>query len=174
MPKNSAQIFTTTISSPMGELQLFANERALLGLFMKNNDSYGVPKKFAAAQKEKNKVLILAETELKKYFKNQLSEFTVPIELQGTDFQLSVWKELCLIRKGQLRSYVDHAKNISKPKAIRAVGAAIGKNPISIIVPCHRVIGKNSSLTGYAGGLSAKEWLLKHEGFIIKGQTLIK
>ncbi len=103
-------------------------------------------------------------TELTQYFDGQRADFTIPLELRGTPFQQSVWRALCEIPYGHTRAYSDIAKQIQKPRAIRAVGAAIGANPIWIVVPCHRVIGKNGALTGYRGGLDLKRRLLEIEG----------
>ena len=90
----------------------------------------------------------------------------MPLDTQGTPFQNGVWQALLSVPFGKTMTYGDIAKQLNNPKAVRAVGAANGKNPISIIVPCHRIIGANSKLTGYAGGLERKSWLLKHEGII--------
>jgi len=104
-----------------------------------------------------------AVTELAAYFAGDLQEFKVSLAAQGSDFQNSVWSALCEIPFAETYSYLDIATRINKPKAVRAVGLANGKNPIAIIVPCHRVIGKNGKLTGYASGLDNKSWLLEHE-----------
>ena len=90
--------------------------------------------------------------------------FDLPLDLHGTDFQRRVWRQLRTIPYGQIITYQEIANAIDKPQAVRAVGAANARNPISIIVPCHRVIGSDGSLTGYGGGIWRKEWLLKHEG----------
>ena len=101
------------------------------------------------------------------YFLGTRRAFDVPIVWQGTDFQRQVWQQLMTILYGQTASYQEVAQAIGKPRAVRAVGAANGRNPISILVPCHRVIGSDDSLTGYGGGLWRKEWLLKHEGSLL-------
>ncbi|MFO1163114.1 MAG: methylated-DNA--[protein]-cysteine S-methyltransferase [Reyranellaceae bacterium] len=99
------------------------------------------------------------------YFKGDLDAIDrLPVEMTGTPFQTSVWRALRKIRSGQTISYADLAHRIGKPKAVRAAGLANGQNPISIVVPCHRVIGSNGTLTGYGGGLPRKQWLLAHEG----------
>jgi len=104
------------------------------------------------------------KSQLKEYFDGQRREFALPLDQQGSQFQQSVWDKLVEIPFGQTASYRDIAHAINNDKAIRAVGAANGKNPIGVIVPCHRVIGSNGTLTGYAGGLARKAWLLSHEG----------
>jgi methylated-DNA-[protein]-cysteine S-methyltransferase len=102
---------------------------------------------------------------LKKYFAGDWHALDdIPVSMQGTDFQLQVWQALRKIPPGKTKSYGEMAQAIGKPKACRAVGLANGANPIAIIVPCHRVIGANATLTGYGGGLDRKQWLLKHEG----------
>lgn len=102
-------------------------------------------------------------TEIKEYLQGKRTKFTFPIDLQGTSFQLAVWQALCEIPYGQTRSYSDIAQRLNKPAAVRAVGAAIGANPVLLIVPCHRVLGKDGSLTGYRGGLDMKMKLLQLE-----------
>src|SRR5437588_4443521 len=105
-----------------------------------------------------------AVDELSRYFAGERVQFSCPVDLRGTSFQLSVWRELCRIRYGEARSYGEIACAIGRPNASRAVGAANGANPVAIIVPCHRVIGSNGTLTGYGGGLPTKSWLLSLEG----------
>jgi methylated-DNA-[protein]-cysteine S-methyltransferase len=105
----------------------------------------------------------LAKQQLLEYFSEKRRSFSIPLAATGTEFQQSVWQALGQIPFGETCSYLDIAKSIGNPKACRAVGAANGKNPIPIIVPCHRVIGSNQKLTGFAGGLDRKAWLLTHE-----------
>lgn len=107
--------------------------------------------------------------ELAEYFRGERHRFTVPFDLQGTPFQQAVWQSLCAIPFGQTRSYSDIAESIRKPAAVRAVGTAIGANPLLVTVPCHRVIGKNGALTGYRGGLEMKTRLLELERAAIVG-----
>jgi methylated-DNA-[protein]-cysteine S-methyltransferase len=102
--------------------------------------------------------------QLRQYFAGDLQQFSVELEPQGTPFQKRVWDQLTTIPYGSTVTYLDIARAVGNEKAVRAVGAANGQNPISIIVPCHRVIGSDGKLTGYGGGLWRKEWLLKHEG----------
>jgi methylated-DNA-[protein]-cysteine S-methyltransferase len=110
-----------------------------------------------------HKDLIEAVTQLQDYFLGRRTEFTFKLNLQGTEFQKKVWQELLHIPYGKTCSYLELSKKIGDVKAIRAVASANGKNPLWIVVPCHRVIGKDGSLTGYAGGLWRKKWLLEHE-----------
>jgi len=108
-----------------------------------------------------------AARQVAEYFDGKRRDFDVPVDLRGTRFQALVWNQLLTIPFGQTVSYADVAKAIGKPTAVRAVGAANGQNPVSIIVPCHRVIGNDGRLTGYGGGLWRKQWLLKHEGGLL-------
>lgn len=108
--------------------------------------------------------LCLAVRELRRYFAGEPLQFSCPLDLRGTPFQLSVWRELCRIPYGETRSYGEIAQILGRPNACRAVGAANGANPVAVIVPCHRVIGGNGTLTGYGGGLPTKSWLLALEG----------
>jgi methylated-DNA-[protein]-cysteine S-methyltransferase len=113
-----------------------------------------------------NTLMSEAAEELRAYFAGILRVFRVPLDLEGTDFQLSVWHRLLTIPYGKTRSYAQIAEAIGRPKAVRAVGAANGSNPVAIVVPCHRVIGSSGKLTGYGGGLPLKKRLLELEGAI--------
>lgn len=113
-----------------------------------------------------NPHIIECAKQLEQYFNKQRQSFSLTLDTQGTQFQQAVWQALMAVPFGQTQSYSDIAVALNNPKAVRAVGAANGKNPISIIVPCHRIIGASGKLTGYAGGLKRKEWLLKHEGIL--------
>ena len=115
---------------------------------------------------EVNENLIQAQNEIEEYLKKERKVFDLPIKLKGTDFQKKVWNELLKIPYGEKRSYFDIAKNINKEKALRAVGTAIGKNPLLIVVPCHRVINKNGNLGGFACGVEVKKKLLEIENII--------
>lgn len=153
--------FYSIIDSPLGKLTLQASNEGLTGLWMEITTTQ--PTDLGEWQPN-HPILQQAENELARYFANEINKFSVPIAAKGTDFQKSVWHQLTRIDFGETRSYQDIANAIGNPKAVRAVGLANGKNPISIIVPCHRVIGKDGKLTGYAGGVDRKQWLLKHEG----------
>lgn len=110
-------------------------------------------------------------TQLEEYFSGKRTEFDLKLNPKGTDFQKKVWKELLNIPFGKTRTYLEQTKKIGDPKAIRAVASANGKNPLWIVIPCHRIIGSDGSLTGYAGGVWRKKWLLEHES-PVKQQTL--
>lgn len=113
------------------------------------------------------KILQLGLSQLTEYFEKKRTQFSLPLAADGTEFQQQVWQQLRQIPYGGHCSYGDIANAIGRPKAVRAVGAANGRNPLAIVVPCHRVIGQNGNMTGYAGGLSRKIWLLNHENRII-------
>ena len=110
-------------------------------------------------------ILSAARLQLEEYFRAERTEFDLPLDPMGTPFQLSVWQVLRTIPYGETITYGEQARRLGDPNKARAAGAANGKNPLSIVVPCHRVIGANGSLTGFAGGLGAKDWLLRHETF---------
>ncbi|MBO9128154.1 methylated-DNA--[protein]-cysteine S-methyltransferase [Bacillus sp. 165] len=121
---------------------------------------------FVEAPQEENSthpVVMQAVQELDEYFQKKRRHFTVPLQPTGTEFQLKVWQALQTVPFGETVSYLDIATKIGNEKAVRAIGGANSRNPISIIVPCHRIIGKSGALVGYEGGLWRKEWLLKHE-----------
>ena len=151
--------------SPAGELLLLSNGEALTALHMIAGKY--VPTMHADwVRDERLAVLTQTKRELDAYFRGELRAFTLPLAPQGTNFQKRAWSALTKIPYGETRSYGQQAHSIGSPAAVRAIGAANGKNPIGIIVPCHRVIGANGSLTGYAGGLHNKEFLLKLEGIL--------
>jgi methylated-DNA-[protein]-cysteine S-methyltransferase len=151
-----------TVMTPVGLLTLVASDSALVAILWQNDDPKRVPLG-ALVEDAKHPVLCAAEAQLVEYFAGARQTFDVPLEFAGTPFQKRVWTELLNIPFGQTRTYAEIAAAIGKPRAFRAVGAANGRNPISIIAPCHRVIGRDGSLTGFAGGLKAKECLLRIE-----------
>jgi methylated-DNA-[protein]-cysteine S-methyltransferase len=151
------------VDSPIGRLLLTGDERALTGLFML--DAGGHPAAVRADWARRPGGFQWAADQLAEYFAGSRTEFDLPLAPTGSPFQLAVWAELTRIPYGETVSYGEVARAIGKSLlASRAVGLANGRNPISIIVPCHRVIGADGSLTGYGGGLDRKEWLLRHEG----------
>lgn len=155
--------YFTTVSSPVGELMLTSDGEALTGLFMEEHA--GGPMDGPKAGWKRDEACFRdVVAQLGAYFAGESETFTVPLAPAGTDFQQKVWAALGAIPFGKTRSYGAIAQQIGHPGASRAVGLANGSNPISIIVPCHRVIGANGTLTGYGGGLERKRWLLEHEG----------
>ncbi|MGW1214001.1 methylated-DNA--[protein]-cysteine S-methyltransferase [Streptomyces sp. NPDC002499] len=159
----------TVIPSPYGPLTLVADDGVLCGLYMTEHRHRPPEETFGSRD---DAVFGAAEEQLEAYFAGELKEFTLDLKLTGTPFQRSVWDQLALIPYGETRSYGDLAEALGNPGASRAVGLANGKNPISIIVPCHRVIGASGSLTGYGGGLDRKQRLLAFEGGLESGTTL--
>jgi len=160
--------YYTTVDSPIGRLLLTSNGEALTGLYM------DVPARDAERHLQRvinegfedatAAPLPKALRQLEEYFAGSRRVFDLPLALRGTPFQQRVWQALSEIPFGETWSYGQLAKRIGNPKASRAVGLANGSNPISILVPCHRVIGADGSLTGYGGGMERKQWLLRHEG----------
>jgi methylated-DNA-[protein]-cysteine S-methyltransferase len=154
----------TTIESPVSTLLLTANDTALTGLYM-NTDPPDVRRN--GTRCEDSALFEEAKRQLTAYFDGKLTQFDLPLAPDGTEFQQRVWAELQNIPFGETISYGELARRIGNPNASRAVGLANGRNPLSIIVPCHRVVGANGKLTGYSGGLSRKEALLKLEAEIL-------
>lgn len=154
--------YAKLMPSPVGVLTLIANDTALVGVLWEN-ELVGRVTLMPQQQKDDHPILVNAESQLGEYFAGERQCFELPLTFIGTPFQQSVWAELVKIPFGETRSYRDIAEQIGNPKAVRAVGAANGKNPISIIAPCHRVIGSNGKLTGFAGGLDNKSRLLTLE-----------
>ncbi len=151
-----------TISTPVGNLHLVADSNSLYAVtFDKNWKEF--KKMFDSLEEGENFILKQAKRQLAEYFKGKRSKFDLPIALTGTPFQKKVWASLEKIPYGKTRSYKEQATLIRSPKAVRAVGSANGKNPLCIVLPCHRVIGSNGSLTGYGGGLANKKILLELE-----------
>jgi len=155
-----------TVTSPVGKLILVASDSGLAAILWENDDPDRV-RLGSIMEDPGHPVLISAERQLAEYFAGERKRFDLPLDFNGTEFQKQVWSALLTIPFGETRSYAEIARMIGRPAACRAVGAANGKNPISIVAPCHRVIGANGTLTGFAGGLKAKEYLLQLEGFLL-------
>jgi methylated-DNA-[protein]-cysteine S-methyltransferase len=148
------------VVSPVGKLRLVASEKGLVAIDVRNNAKQEVTAKNPSAQA----VLIQTKKQLEQYFAGKRKSFDIALDLVGTEFQVQAWRALCRIPFGKTISYGQQAANIKKPKAFRAVGSANGKNPIPIIVPCHRVVASDGSLGGYSLGLKMKKQLLALEG----------
>lgn len=167
----TVQRYTTTLDSPVGLLTLVATDTALCELSWGGDHSFGDRSlAITAVVRPEHPILEQAVRELTEYFAGTRRQFDVPVEGAGTEFQRSVWQALLTIPYGQTVSYGEQARRIGKPSAVRAVGGANGRNPVGIIVPCHRVIGANGSLTGFGGGMDAKAWLLNHEKAVVAGE----
>jgi methylated-DNA-[protein]-cysteine S-methyltransferase len=152
-----------TMQSPVGVLTLVASARGVAAILWEDDDP-GRVRLGPLSRDDHHPILIEAERQLHEYFASQRKSFSLPLDFNGTDFQKKVWAALLTIPFGETRSYGQIAQQIGHPKAVRAVGAANGRNPISIITPCHRVIGATGKMTGFAGGLSVKTYLLSLEG----------
>lgn len=148
--------YITYLRSPIGQIKLTGDETSVNSILFVFDDT-------EMEEENPNSVLKECKAQLSQYFSGKRNEFDIPIMQEGTEFQQKVWNELLKIPYGKTVSYNFIAESLGDKKSIRAVGAANGRNQISIIVPCHRVIGSNGSLTGYAGGLWRKKWLIKHE-----------
>lgn len=155
-------ILQTSISSPIDDIIIQATDKGVsyVGFYPKQSYTH------TPIEQVTNKAVLICAKQLNEYFSAKRTSFDIPLDTHGTPFQNSVWQALLTVPFGKTMTYGDIANKLNNPKAVRAVGAANGKNPISIIVPCHRIIGANAKLTGYAGGLARKQWLLKHEGLI--------
>lgn len=164
----SSPTFYTHVPSPIGDL-LLAGDGDVIFLI---SFADGSKTKYARAEWiEDASKFQAAIAQLNSYFAGELDQFDLPIELRGTDFQISVWEELTRIPFGSTISYGELAQRINKPKAVRAVGAANGANPVPVVVPCHRVIGSDGSLTGFGGGIDRKRFLLGLEGLDLNPST---
>ena len=147
-------MYTATIATPLGIATISGDAQGISAITVSD---------FGEITENIPTDLQDAALQLQEYFEGKRTEFTFKMNAKGTEFQQKVWKALCEIPFGKTLSYLELSKKLGDPKAIRAVASANGKNPLWIVVPCHRVIGSDGSLTGYAGGLRRKEWLLRHE-----------
>lgn len=153
---------TKTVESPVGALKLVASDLGLAAILWPDDDPQRV--RFCAlVESPEHPVLVEAQRQLGEYFAGARKVFSLPLDFAGTEFQRNVWSALLTIPYGETRSYGEIARQIGKPAAVRAVGAANGRNPLSIVAPCHRVIGSTGKLTGFAGGLGTKAFLLALE-----------
>jgi methylated-DNA-[protein]-cysteine S-methyltransferase len=157
---------TTSVDSPVGTLTLTASEGYLTAMSMDGQKHAPDPVPDSRVDPAWFTEII---GQLDAYFAGALTQFDIPVKLDGTEFQRRVWSELQAIPYGETISYGELARRVGSPKASRAVGLANGRNPVTIIVPCHRVIGSNGKLTGYGGGLDRKTWLLDHEAANLSG-----
>ncbi len=155
-----SKLYVKTVDSPIGSLTLAASREALVAVFLPAGRREFTP---GAEPVDAHPVLDRAAEELRQYFRGARKEFSIPLAASGTEFQVAVWNALATIPFGESRSYAWVARQVGRPRAVRAVGSANGANALPIFVPCHRVIGADGSLSGYGGGVEAKRWLLDHE-----------
>jgi methylated-DNA-[protein]-cysteine S-methyltransferase len=156
------QIFYSFLQTPIGIIEIKANDKSILAITFLDNESID-------DMHTENKISLLAKQQLQDYFEKKYVDFDLPLDISATSFQQKVWKQLQTIPFGRTISYLQLAKDLGDAKCIRAAASANGKNPFAIVIPCHRVIGKDGSLTGYAGGLWRKQWLLEHENAFVYG-----
>ena len=159
----TAPLYRATHRTPVGELTLIASDRGLRAILWPNERSQNAGIARQTLRKPDHPVLRQASTQLDEYFAGTRERFELPLDLQGTRFQLAAWRALADIPFGATTSYGQQARALGAPTAARAMGAANRANPVCIVLPCHRVIGANGALTGFAGGLPTKQWLLDHE-----------
>lgn len=148
--------YSHTFSTPLGDMDSVSDDENLFALVFTD-------KNIISTSNTRSRVQTELEKQLQAYFKGELVSFSIPTKVTGTVFQNMAWQALQQIPFGQTRSYLEQAQTINKPKAFRAVANANAKNPISILIPCHRIINHNGKLGGYAGGIKRKQWLLEHE-----------
>lgn len=160
------QHYKSYLQSPIGILEIISDEKNILAVsFLSEN--------IILTTSKENEISKECKKQLQEYFNGERKSFDVAVCFSGTEFQNNVWNELTKIPIGKTISYLQLAKNLGNPKCIRAAGTANGKNPIAILVPCHRVIGSDGNLIGYAGGLWRKQWLLEHEAKMINGVSTL-
>jgi methylated-DNA-[protein]-cysteine S-methyltransferase len=172
-------LLQTQLETPIGRLTLVASPTGLRRVFFANLTDADKHFLDEVRSDENDEVLVQSVRQLSEYFSGQRRSFDIPLDLVGTDFQIQTWHALALIDYGATASYGEQARSIGRPRAVRAVGGANRCNPVPVVLPCHRVIGADGKLTGFAGGLDTKRWLLAHEGAhvfsseeISKGQVL--
>lgn len=158
----STKINARYISSPIGVLKLEATDKALTAIKFSDDGQNAVNQPESASA-----ILEKARSQLKEFFNGRRQEFDIPLAPEGTDFEQQVWNQLKNIPFGKSITYTQLAQKLGDSNKVRAVGRANGQNPLPIIIPCHRVIGANNKLTGYAGGVERKRWLLQHEGVLL-------
>lgn len=166
-------LYKILLHTPLGTMVAYADDTILYLLefedqqhLLRHQKKIELSKKILSIPTSEHPLLTLVQEQLEQYFSGTLREFTLKTSPQGTEFQCQVWHQLTLVPYGQTVTYKDISHQLNKEKSYRAVANAIGQNPLTLILPCHRVIGSHGNLTGYAGGLSRKKWLLNHEKMI--------
>ena len=162
MMEDPKQLVYKDVPSPVGLVRVIASDKGLVAIIWEGED-YKRTKLSEPVKDDKHPILIQTEKELNEYFNNKRTTFDIPLDFKGTEFQIKVWEALLKIPYGVTKTYGDLARILGDIKAVRAVGGALNKNPISIIVPCHRVVGTSGNLVGFAGGLNNKSILLDLE-----------
>ena len=165
-------IFISQMETPIGTLEIKADEKSIVSILFLDDELHQTAQSCPMNKVVEDTVIEICKLQLAEYFAEKRKEFDLPLRFSGTEFQNKVLRQLQAISFGKTISYLQMAKNLGDPKCIRAAGTANGKNPFAIVVPCHRVIGSNGDLIGYAGGLWRKQWLLEHEGNLVKQKSL--
>jgi methylated-DNA-[protein]-cysteine S-methyltransferase len=168
MKEKSGTVFYSVIQSPIGELMLVGGGECLAGVYFCGCKHTPAARDCWTFDAE-NAVFKEAEIQLNEYFAGRRNRFSLPLRLNGTDFQKKIWSEIARIPYGETLSYSALAERAGAPRAIRAAGTSTGRNPLSIVIPCHRVMGKNGSMCGFAGGLQRKQRLLELERSFVNG-----
>lgn len=161
------KLFSGSMRSPVGEIVVIAGDRGVRHVMFSPD---GLPRGINeddVSRRPSHPVVAAALGQLRGYFAGTRTSFDLPLDLRGTDFQVAAWKALAKVRYAGTASYAQQAASIGRPTATRAIGAANGRNPVAIVLPCHRIVGADGSLTGFAGGLDVKKWLLDHEQRVI-------
>lgn len=164
------QLFSGSIVAPFGPVTVLAGDDGVRGVSFAGEPGSGVPAGASVEHDESHPVVARALSQLREYLAGTRKEFDLPLVLKGTEFQVAAWRALARVPYGTTASYATQAASIGRPTATRAVGAANGRNPVAIVLPCHRIVGADGSLTGFAGGLETKKWLLAHEGAVLAGR----
>jgi methylated-DNA-[protein]-cysteine S-methyltransferase len=167
MMQTNPTLYSTTHRTPVGDLTLIASDQGLRAILWPKLSPLKAGIHPRPHRNPEHPILVKTAAQLDEYFTGSRTRFDIPLDLQGTRFQLAAWRSLADIPFGATNSYGRQAAALGIPKAARAVGAANGANPVCIVLPCHRVIGANGSLTGFGGGLPTKQWLLDHEARVI-------
>ena len=160
-----------TFTAPFGVLTVVGSDLGIRYV-MFNNDAHPKPiERLQISDSEIHDSVKDAITQLDEYFNGSRRDFELPLDLKGTEFQVAAWNALAEIPYGRTASYGQQAASIGRPKAVRAIGGANGRNPVAIVLPCHRIVGADGSLTGFGGGIEVKKWLLDHEQSILHSAT---
>ena len=165
----SGGLSSGTMSSPVGEILVVAGDRGLRHVMFAPDGMPEVVDSLDVAERPGHPVVAAALAQLRGYFEGTRTSFDLPLDLHGTEFQVAAWRALADVAYGRTATYAQQAASIGRPKATRAVGAANGRNPVAVVLPCHRIVGSDGSLTGFAGGLHVKRWLLDHEQKVTAG-----
>ena len=169
MTSRAVQYFQSTVTAPFGVVTVVVSDLGVRYVTFAN-DAH--PKSFAGMNIVTGKsqpILDSVDEQLREYFAGTRRSFDVPLDLHGTEFQVEAWQSLARVPYGKTASYAQQAASIGRPKAVRAIGGANGRNPVAIVLPCHRIVGSDGSLTGFGGGIEVKKWLLTHEEQVIAG-----